>query len=122
MSESLGIEDESKKETVPKDALAEIYDGESFTPVDQAEMNYLDKLQTNGEIDGVKWDPQNPNHLERLNYLREKKNKTNNAGPTQEQIERFKELRKLQDSSKKDLSPELRQELAGLYKLMDKKN
>jgi hypothetical protein len=84
---------------------------------DQEEMNHLEKLQTSGQIGEEKWN--RDVHWPRLQELREKKKTAENTGPTQAQRDRFNELSKLQTKGGKNWTPELAQEIMGLYPLMN---
>ena len=76
------------------------------------ELNFLQRLQTNEELDGIKWSPE---YAERSMFLENKKNNL----PSEEQKNRFYELTKMQAEGGSNWTPELQEEVAKLYVLMD---
>ena len=89
------------------------YGGLSFINED-VELNFLQRLQTNNELDGLKWKPE---YADRTLFLENKKQ----TGPTEEQSKRFYELSKIQVEGGANWTPELQEEIAKLYPLMDNK-
>jgi hypothetical protein len=85
---------------------------------DQEKINYLERLQTEGQIGEEKWN--RDVHWPLLSELREKGK--NGSEPTQEQINRFNELSKLQTAGGESWTAELAEEIKALYPLIDRRN
>lgn len=103
------VEESHEEELMMPDYGGKIFDDE------KAELNFLQRLQTNGELEGLAWDP---SFAERSRYLEEK----SKGGPTPEQEARFYELSKMQMTGGPEWTPELQAEIAKLYPIMDKKS
>jgi hypothetical protein len=92
--------------------LSTLYDGKTF-PDKAAELRFLQRLQTSGEIDGVKWSPV---HFERSLALEKKRR----AGPSPEQRERYNYLTRLRNENNDPWSDELKKEFIELQDLIDR--
>ena len=113
MSEALG--------TAPALGLEEqpnLYNGKTFNN-EKEELNFLQRLQTAGALEGVKW--QKELHFPRRQMLEQLKGDPY-QGLTQDKIDRFNYLSKLQTKGGPEWTPDLQKEIAELYPLINRRN